>query len=143
MVVDDLSEGYAALNSPLEEIDFVSLGCPHSTLADIERAAGLLRGRRVKATLWITTSRHVRELAQQQGWVATIEAAGGQVIADTCLVVAPVEELGFKAMATNSAKAAFYSPSHSGLQRRFGTMEQCIAAAIAGKWAGALGERQS
>lgn len=136
MVIENLSEGYAALNSPLEEIDFVSLGCPHSTLADIEQAAALLEGKRVKATLWITTSRYVRKAAQQQGWLAKVEAAGGKVFADTCLVVAPVEEMGFKAMATNSAKAAFYSPAHSGLQRRFGPTEQCIAAAVSGKWSG-------
>jgi predicted aconitase len=134
LTVADLSPGYAALNSPLQEIDFVSLGCPHSTLADVQRAARLLRGKRVRATLWITTSRYVRNLAERRGWVAEIEAAGGRVFADTCLVVAPVEEMGFKAMATNSAKAAFYSPSHSGLQRRFGTTEQCIVAAITGRW---------
>lgn len=134
--VSDLSEGYAALNSPLDEIDFVSLGCPHSTLADIERVAKLLDGRRVRATLWITTSRQVRSLAEQRRLVERIEAAGGKVFADTCLVVAPMEEMGFKAMATNSAKAAFYSPAHSGLKRRFGTTEQCIEAAITGRWPG-------
>jgi len=134
--IRDLAEGYAALNSPLDEVDFVSLGCPHSTLADIERVAVLLDGKRVQAALWITTSRRVRLLAEQRGLVKRIEAAGGQVFADTCLVVAPMEEMGFKAMATNSAKAAFYSPAHSGLQRRFGTTEQCIAAALSGRWTG-------
>jgi predicted aconitase len=140
IVVSDLSEGYAALNSPLDPIDFVSLGCPHSTLADIERTAALLDGKRVQATLWITTSRHVRLLAEKRGLVKRIEAAGGKVFADTCLVVAPIEQMGFRAMATNSAKAAFYSPAHSGLQRRFGPTEQCIEAAIAGRWAGSSGE---
>jgi predicted aconitase len=135
LTIESLAEGYAALNSPLDAIDFVSLGCPHSTLRDIERAAGLLRGRRVRATLWVTTSRTVRDEAEQRGLVAVIEAAGGKVFADTCLVVAPVEELGFRAMATNSAKAAFYAPAHSGLQRRFGTLEQCVEAAVTGVWA--------
>jgi predicted aconitase len=136
LAIPDLSAAYAALNSPLDEIDFVSLGCPHNTLMDIERVASMLQGKRVKATLWITTSRHVRAAAEQHGWVAEIEAAGGKVLADTCLVVAPVEQMGFRAMATNSAKAAFYSPSHCGLQRRFGTAEQCVAAAITGRWTG-------
>jgi predicted aconitase len=136
IVVDDLAEGYAALDSPLEEIDFVSLGCPHSTLADMERAAQLLEGTRLKATLWITTSRGVREAAERAGLVARIERSGARVFADTCLVVAPVEEMGFRAMATNSAKAAFYAPMHSGLQRRFGTLEQCIGAAVTGRWTG-------
>ena len=132
--IDDLAEGYQALNSPLDEIDFVSLGCPHSTLADVQRVAAMLDGKRVQAALWVTTSRHVRSLAEQRGWVATIEASGAKVFADTCLVVAPMEEMGFTTMATNSAKAAFYSPSHSGLKRRFGTMEQCVAAALTGRW---------
>jgi predicted aconitase len=136
IVVEDLAEAYAALDFPLEEIDFVSLGCPHSTLADMERVALLLEGKRVKATLWITTSRGVRQAAERAGLVARIEGAGARVFADTCLVVAPIEEMGFKAMATSSAKAAFYAPMHSGLQRRFGTLEQCIAAALTGRWTG-------
>jgi len=136
IVIESLEEGYAALDSPLEEIDFVSLGCPHSTLADLERVAQLLEGKRVRATLWITTSRGVQQVAEQRGLVARIEAAGARVFADTCLVVSPVEEMGFKAMATNSAKAAFYAPMHSGLQRRFGTLEQCVAAALTGRWTG-------
>jgi hypothetical protein len=134
VVIEDLREAYATLNSPLERIDFVSVGCPHSTLSDLERAARLLQGKKVKATLWVTTSRGVRVAAQQRGWVASIESAGGKVLSDTCLVVAPVEDMGFFGMATNSAKAAFYAPTHSRLQRRFGTLEQCIDAAITGTW---------
>ena len=133
--IESLDAGYAALNSPLDAIDFVSLGCPHSTLADIERVAALLRGHRVKAALWVTTSRAVRAEAERRGLVAVIEASGGNVFADTCLVVAPVEQLGFRAMATNSAKAAFYAPVHSGLERRFGSLERCVEAAIKGRWA--------
>jgi len=134
VAVDDLSDAHDALNSPTKEVDFVSLGCPHSTLGVIERVAQLLEGKRVKATLWITTSRHVRERARRMGWVSQIEDAGGKVFADTCLVVAPIEEMGFHSMATNSAKAAFYAPSHTKLERRFGTMEQCIKAALSGRW---------
>jgi len=134
--VGDLSPAYDALNHPLDDIDLVSLGCPHSTVADLERVARLLEGRRVRAALWITTSRYARRVAEQQGWVQRIETAGGHVFSDTCLVVAPIEELGFRALATNSAKAAFYSPSHSGLQRRFGRLQQCIEAALTGRWSG-------
>jgi len=134
ITIETLDEAYAALNSPLDEIDLVSLGCPHATLAEVERVAALLEGKRVQTALWVTTSRGVRVQAEQRGWVASIEAAGGRVFADTCLVVAPVEEMGFRAMATNSAKAAFYAPAYAGLQRRFGALEQCIAAALSGRW---------
>jgi predicted aconitase len=95
-----------------------------------------LEGKQVKTKLWITTARETKDRAQQQGLVEPIEAAGGQVVADTCLVVAPIEELGLRSMATNSAKAAFYVPTHSGLEVRFGKLEQCLEAAVTGKWPG-------
>ena len=115
-------------------MDLVSLGCPHASLVEIERIADFLDGRRVKSALWITTARHSREAAETAGFVARIEAAGGRVVADTCMVVAPVGELGFRTLATNSAKMAYYTPVHSGLSVRFGPVEQCLEAAVKGKW---------
>ncbi|MBN1659561.1 MAG: aconitase X catalytic domain-containing protein [Anaerolineae bacterium] len=133
-VVDDLAAGYRALNGPATEVDLVSLGCPHASLPEIEAIAGYLDGRRVRAALWITTARPIRNAAADAGLVTRIEAAGGRVVADTCMVVAPVSDLGFHALATNSAKMAFYTPSHSGLTVRFGTLEACLDAALTGKW---------
>jgi hypothetical protein len=136
VVIDSLDEGYAALNSPVDQIDLVSIGCPHASLVEIEEVARWLEGKRVKARLWITTARETRERGQERGLVERIEAAGGRVVADTCLVVAPIEELGLRCMATNSAKAAFYAPTHSGLEVRFGRLEQCLEAAVTGRWPG-------
>jgi len=138
--VGDLAPAYAALNGPAEAVDLVSIGCPHAALAEIEAVAGYLAGRRVKTTLWITTARATREAAEAAGLVARIEAAGARVVADTCMVVAPVADLGFRSMATNSAKMAFYTPSHSGLSVRFGPMEQCLEAAISGQWPATSGK---
>jgi predicted aconitase len=134
IVVDDLAPGYAALDGPSPGVDLVSLGCPHASLAEIEAAASYLGGRRLRAALWITTARATRRAAEQAGLVAPIEAAGGRVVADTCLVVAPVADLGFRTLATNSAKMAFYTPSHSGLSVRFGSLAQCLQAAVTGRW---------
>jgi predicted aconitase len=131
--IDSLKEGYDALNSNTSEIDFVSIGCPHASMQELGKIANLLSGKKVKTTLWITTSKNVRERAKN--FVDTIEQSGGKVLSDTCLVVAPVEEFGFKNLATNSGKAAFYAPTHSKLNVRFGTLEQCISAAISGRWA--------
>ena len=134
LVIESLDEAYAALNGPVEAIDFVGLGCPHASLDEIRRVAELVKGRRLTATLWVTTAGHTRQLASERGWVQTIEAAGGKVVADTCVVVAPVTELGFRTVVTNAGKAAFYSPGHSGLAVRFGSLEQCIEAAATGRW---------
>jgi predicted aconitase len=134
LVIDDLAPGYQALNGPAEEVDLVSLGCPHASVAEIETIAGYLDGRQLTASLWITTARATREAADREGLVSRIESAGGQVVADTCMVVAPVAELGYRVMATNSAKMAFYAPAHGGLSVRFGSMEQCLEAAVTGTW---------
>jgi predicted aconitase len=134
IIVDDLEPAYKMLNGPNEAIDLVSLGCPHASLAEIEAVANQLKGKKLKAGLWITTSRVTRQAAERAGLVAQIEATGGRVVSDTCMVVAPVAGLGFKTMATNSAKMAFYAPSHSGLDVRFGAMEQCVDAAMTGHW---------
>ncbi len=136
LIVDDLQPAYAALNSDVREIDLVWLGCPHSSLEEIAEVVRLLAGRRVKAVLWITTAREVRQIAEAEGLVAAVEASGGMVVADMCVVVAPMQELGFRTLATPSAKGATYVPSHAGLRVRYGTVEQCVEAAVTGVWPG-------
>jgi predicted aconitase len=135
-IVDDLAPAYAALNAEAREIDLVWFGCPHASLEEIERVARLLDGRWVRAALWITTARDVRERAEKAGLVRTIEASGGRMVADMCVVVAPMQELGFRTLATPSAKGAFYTPSHAGLLVRYGSVEQCVEAAVTRFWRG-------
>jgi len=132
VVIKDLSPAYAALNSNVTSIDLVSLGCPHASLQEIREIAAGVAGKRLRAALWVTTARGTRREAACD--VAIIEAAGGRVLSDTCMVVAPVDQLGFRSMATSSAKMALYAPSHSGLLVRFGPLGQCIEAAITGNW---------
>ena len=134
VIIEDLSPAYAALNAPVEQIDLVSIGCPHASLAEIAQVADFVRGRRLRTQLWVTTARRTREQAAAEGWVQIIEAAGGRVVADTCTVVTPLQALGIRSLATNAAKTACYAPAHSGVQVRFGTLEQCLEAAIIGRW---------
>ena len=134
LVVDDLEPAYAALNAATEDIDLVWFGCPHAGLEEMARIVRLLDGRRVSSALWVTTARETRTRAEAEGLVDAIGASGGRVVADMCVVVAPMHELGFRTLATSSAKGAWYVPSHAGLLVRYGTMEQCIEAAITGVW---------
>lgn len=92
--------------------DLVALGCPHSSLKEMETVARLLSGKCVKhgTRLWVFTSPLVFEEAERRGYLADIRAAGGDVFRHTCMVVAPLEEMGVTGVATNSAKAAFYVP---------------------------------
>jgi predicted aconitase len=140
-VVKNLAEGYAALDTRSvpgsgdgDEIDLVWIGCPHASLAELARVVELLAGRRVRSALWVTMARDVRAEARKMGLVQALEAVGGRVVADTCLVVAPVKQLGFRHMATPSGKGAYYAPSHSGLAVHYGPLEACIEAAVSGEW---------
>jgi predicted aconitase len=135
IVVDNLETAYEAMNdADVLDIDLVSIGCPHASLAEIVQVADLVRGRRLQTQLWVTTARRTREQAVAKGWVQTIEATGGRVVADTCTVVAPLRTLGIRSVATNAAKTACYAPAHSGVHVRFGTLEQCLEAALSGRW---------
>ncbi|NLE75346.1 MAG: DUF521 domain-containing protein [Chloroflexi bacterium] len=136
LVVESLAEAYALLNAPAEAVDLVSIGCPHASLEEIAQVAAGVAGRRLATRLWVTTARATRAEAERRGWVPTIEAAGGHVVADTCTVVAPIEALGVRTLATNAAKTAFYAPSHSRVAVRFGNLARCLEAAIHGRWPG-------
>ena len=95
-----------------DRLDLVTFGCPHASLDEVKEIAALLAGKSIRpgVQLWVCTSRAVKDLATKLGYVATVEAAGGNVVADTCMVVAPIEEMGPTTTATNSGKAAKYLP---------------------------------
>lgn len=99
------------------EIDFVSLGCPHLSIAEISRLAELLAGKKVKKTFWITTARPTKQIADRMGYTQIIEESGAIIAADTCCVVAPIRGR-FRALATDSAKACYYAYA----KNRFKTM---------------------
>jgi len=106
----DLDETYQKLNTG-EMPDIVILGCPHASLREISTLAEKVAGKHLKKPLWICTSRMMKEAANRMGFTAAIEAAGGKVVADTCMVVSPIEEMGYQTTGVNSGKAANYLPS--------------------------------
>ena len=138
LVVDSLDPAYQIMDADpdLRQIDLVTIGCPHASLSEIEQIAGMLQGQHLSTQLWVTTARITRDRAREAGWVQIIEAAGGQVVADTCAVVAPMRSIGITTMATNAGKMACYAPAHSKVKMRYGSLEQCVAAAVTGMWNG-------
>ena len=136
VVVDSLDPAYQVMDADpgLRQIDLVTVGCPHASLSEIEQIAGMLQGQHLATQLWVTTARITRDRAREAGWVQAIEAAGGQVVADTCAVVAPMRSIGITTMATNAGKMACYAPAHSKVKMRYGSLEQCVDAAITGLW---------
>ena len=94
-----------------DSVDLVTIGCPHCSLQEIKEIAWRLKGKKLKMKLWVCTSGKVKEQADKEGYSAAIREAGGLVVADTCMVVAPIEQMGFKSTGANSGKAAIYLQS--------------------------------
>lgn len=116
---NDLIETAEKMSSiPLENntyADLVCLGCPHASLEEIKEVANFVYGKTIKNDLWICTSINVKTAADRMGYTKIIEKAGGYLYCDTCMVVAPIEELEYEIIGVNSAKAANYVPTMCGL----------------------------
>lgn len=59
-------------------------------------------------------------------------------MSDTCPALGQVLPPGTKVVATDSAKQAHYLPAIMGIQCWFGSLEDCVRAAITGNWGGEL-----
>lgn len=113
-----------------DEIDFVSLGCPHLSINEIARIAELLKGQHVTKEFWITTARPTKHIADQMGYTAIIEAAGAKFAADTCCVVAPIKGR-FKTLVTDSAKACYYAAGKNKFKTIIKPFDEVVLAALA------------
>lgn len=129
----DIGAALHALNDETTEVDFVALGCPHSTLDEIKTIAGLLEGRKVTREFWICTARQTMKEAEKLGYAQKIRAAGAKFACDTCMAVAPLKGR-FTVMATDSAKACYYGRGTNDFKTRIGSVEECVNAAVTGKW---------
>ena len=117
------------IESTSEEVDFVSLGCPHLSIKEIARIAELLSGKQVTKEFWITTARPMKQIADRMGYTATIEAAGAKFAADTCCVVAPIEGR-FSTLATDSAKACYYANAKNKFNTVLKPFDEVVAEAL-------------
>ena len=121
----ELKETYEKLNTG-KDADIVIFGCPHASLREISTIAEKLKNRKLKKELWVCTSRIMKEAANRMGFTEIIEKAGGKIVADTCMVVSPIEDMGFKKTGVNSGKAGNYLPSFCKQQVIFNNIDNLI-----------------
>jgi hypothetical protein len=116
-------------------VDVVGLGCPHASLDQMRFYAGLLEGKRVHSgvQLWICTNSVVEDMARRMGYVGAIERAGAKLMVGTCHNDCPLGAWGFRRLATDSGKFAYYTPTTVGTECIFAPTEACIQAALTGR----------
>lgn len=138
----ELQETCEWLNSTASDrdVDLVMIGCPHATLGQIRDVVRLLQGRRVHADshLWVFTPRALRRVAEENGYAQALSDAGALLMSDTCPAIGRFLPEGTRVIATDSAKQVHYLPAIMGVQGWFGTLEQCVDAAVTGTWRGGV-----
>ena len=136
ITVRDLQSARAELTTTDgRELDMVILGSPHFSLAEFKRLAPLVAGRRThpRVRFVITSSRVMKEEAQQAGVLAPIVHFGAEITLDTCILASPMLPPEIKTLMTNSAKYAYYAPSLLGSRVTFGSLADCVRSAIEGR----------
>jgi len=134
--LEDLRAVRAELDSSHgEDLDMVVLGSPHFSLAEFRLLAPLLAGKRrdPRVQFLVTSSRAMVALAREGGFLEPLEAFGGKVTVDTCIITTPMLYPETKRLMTNSAKYAYYSPGLLDVEVAFGNTADCVRSAVEGK----------
>ncbi len=133
----DLQGAWHKLNAGPLAVELVALGSPHYSLTECAALAAALNGRvRHPGTqVIVTAGHHVIAAAQADGTLARLHQSGVQVLPDICWcsISEPVFPPHTRALMTNSGKYAHYGPGLSGRAVRFGSLADCVEAALTGQ----------
>ncbi len=105
----ELQNAYDKLNRT-DDVQLIAIGCPHLTEKEMHQIACFLKDKEKRnkdIEIWFCTSAEIRAKCPED---VRIMERFGPVLADTCMVVAPIEGV-FERTATNSAKAGNYLPT--------------------------------
>lgn len=99
---------------PEDVPDTFVLGCPQFGRSEFRRLYILLNGRNLNKDkrIIVYTNKAMRELIEPKVLKGIIDS-GVEVYDDTCMVVSPLDRIGFERVGTDSAKAAHYIPKMS------------------------------
>jgi hypothetical protein len=116
-------------------LNMVVVGCPHFSLDEFRHLIALLedKTRHPDVQFLVTTSRATKALATQEGFLQTLDAFGGRITLDTCILATPMLPPEIKVLMTNSAKCAFYTPGLLNKKVVFGSLQDCVHSAVEGR----------
>ncbi|MFK0161186.1 aconitase X [Rhizobium sp. NPDC090279] len=138
----DMAAAWTMLNEGPEAIELVAIGSPHASLAECRALADAFASRRrlPGVMVIVTAGRDVIAKAGEDGTLERLRDSGVQVLPDLCWcsISEPVFPPCTRAVMTNSGKYAHYGPGLSGRAVRFGSLADCVEAAVAGRVAAGL-----
>ena len=122
---DDLKLIYEELNTTNKDPDLISIGCPHLNDQELKEFLTLINGKKIKIPMWISTARIFKDQLDEN-LLNKLEKANIFIYSDCCVVVSPVELIGYKIIGTDSAKAAKYLPLMSKCDVVFKSIEDFV-----------------
>ncbi len=133
----DMAAAWKKLNAGPEAVELVAFGSPHFSIEECRGLAQALDGRPCHGDtrVIVTAGRDVIGAARAEGTFERLQASGVQVVPDICWcsISEPVFPPQTKALMTNSGKYAHYGPGLSGRAVRFGSLADCVEAAVTGR----------
>lgn len=105
----------------VQETDIICIGCPHASKEEIKRIAE----ESGEKEIWLHLARSLKEKLEPDE-IKSLEKKNVKLVCDTCMVVAPLEEMGYKNIGVNSAKAAHYAPLLAGVNVHFAPLKELI-----------------
>ena len=139
---DTLKKTYDHLNfRTSDDVDLVYLGCPHLNIVDLMILSVKLEGKKCKTPLWIMTAPWLYDVAKGLGYLEIFEKAGAILLTGTCLAAIGAVPDGVRNVAVDTAKQAnyvtgCYPNDENRLQLCYGSQDDCLEAALTGKWRG-------
>jgi predicted aconitase/predicted aconitase with swiveling domain len=137
VALDDLRQLWRGFNTGGGDVDLVAIGSPHASLAETRRFADLLDVRHCHdgTKTIVTVGRKTLADMAAEGILERFQAAGVKVIPDLCWcsITEPVFPADASVVMTNSGKYAHYGKGLTGRNMRFGSLEDCAAAAVTGR----------
>ncbi len=133
----DLVQLWQEFNIADGQIDLVAIGSPHASLSECRRFAQLMGDAQCHAGTQaiLTVGRTVHADLKKDGTLDRLKHAGVQVFPDLCWcsITEPVFPSAASVLMTNSGKYAHYGKGLTGRDVRFGSLRNCVRAAITGR----------
>jgi predicted aconitase len=120
-------------NAGSEHVDAIAVGSPHLSHEEVTGLLARMAGRRSTLPFFVHTSRHVLDRLAGEGRAGEFADTGLTPVVDTCIVVTPILPAASGTLLTNSGKFANYATGNTGWSVLYGSMDDCIASALAGR----------
>lgn len=133
----EMADAWTRLNSGPEQVELVAIGSPHASLTECRALAAALAGRKrhPDVAVIVTAGHQVIAEARADGTLEKLEQSGVRIVPDLCWcsISEPVFPTPTRTLITNSGKYAHYGPGLSNRVVRFGSLADCVEAAVTGR----------